>query len=527
MSVDFENQFDAQYADSFEGPEGVPFGEELDEERERQYSLGALFKYVFLTLGLGALIHFTEGYATPVVAALAFFAMLRRKSIELMYLVMFLTLLGIGNDRILCRTPVAMLTARVTLVLVTFLTAGKIFNSPRTRTMVPVFGIMWFIYWEILSSLQGYAPLVSLLKLVLFLCIFLSMYGITKEVNASTRANALILRSAILSVVAFITIGSVAIIPFPSLSLMTKNDIDAQVAGEAVSLFCGVLSHSQAMGPMAAILGTFIFADLAFSIRKWDWFYLAMLLCCPLIVYKTSSRTALGALLAGWGVVALLIVRSRGIGDRWKRGLITIGVLVVILGGAVGWAMPEIREKVVDFILKRVDIGEKQQTLNMETVMSSRQGLIEDALRGFRQKPMIGNGFQVSAEMEHEHRSGLKDYLAAPIEKGVWFYAIPEEGGIVGMTLFCGWLVYFFWSLYKRKAYVMASTFFVFMVANCGEFSLFSMTYVGGFSWVLVLAAGVLDVARIREQDVLPVFYASEVEIQQRVGAKEWDRLKG
>ena len=490
-----------------------------------QYDHKALIKYGVWLLGLTALIHFSKGYAAPAIALMALFSLVRRKPIELLFLVMFLTLVGIGNGRIFSRSTVAMISTRSTLVVLTFLLVGKIFNSPKSRIMAPIFGIMGYICWEIVSSAQGYAPVISFMKLFLFFCIFLSMYGIANEVNASTRANARVLRAAIMSIVALCAIGSALLIPFPGISLMERGSIEAQVAGEAVSLFCGIASHSQAMGPLAAILGTFVFADLAFSIRKWDRFYLALLLACPLVVYKTSSRTAMGTLIAGWGFVTLMVIQSRGVGARWKQRLMTTGVAVMILGGIVGAVVPGVRERAVGFILKTR--GSDTREVTMENVISSRQEKIDDAVRGFRQKPILGNGFQVSAEMAGQKRGSIKDYIAAPIEKGVWIYAIPEEGGIIGMILFCGWLAYLFPTLYRRKAYVMASTMFAFVVANLGEFSIFSMTYVGGFNWILVMAAGVLDVARLKDQKVVPVFFQPDEVVQEEVGMDEWVRSRG
>ena len=490
-----------------------------------QYDHKALIKYGKWLLALTALIHFSKGYAAPIVAVMALSSLIRRKPIELMFFTMFLTLVGIGNAAIFSRSSVAVLTTRTTLVLITFLVIGKVFNSPKSRPMAPLFGIMGYICWEIVSSVQGYAPIVSLMKLFLFFCIFLSMYGIANEVNASTRANARVLRAAIMSIVALCTIGSVLLIPFPGISLMGKSTIAAQQAGEAVSLFCGIAAHSQAMGPLAAILGTFIFADLAFSIRKWDKFYLAMLICCPLVVYKTSSRTAMGTFIAGCGFVTLMILQSRGVGTRWKQRVMTATLSLTIGLGVAIVALPSLRSKAFNFILKSKDAGARD--LKMENVMSSRQEKIELSKRGFLEKPILGNGFQVSAQMEDEKRSGIMGYLAAPIEKGVWIFAIPEEGGIVGMLFFCGWLAYLFPTLYRRKAYVLSSTIFAFVVANLGEFSIFSMTYVGGFNWILVMAAGVLDVARLKDQKVVPVFYVPIEQLQQEIGMDEWVRRRG
>jgi len=89
-----------------------------------------------------------------------------------------------------------------------------------------------------------------------------------------------------------------------------------------------------------------------------------------------------------------------------------------------------------------------------EEMMATRQGLIDRAMYNWRKKPLIGNGFQVSDEMQYEHRKGFADYLSAPIEKGVWISAVLEEGGVIGLSLFC-----FFWIEYNpvfRTNYVTA-----------------------------------------------------------------------
>ena len=61
-------------------------------------------------------------------------------------------------------------------------------------------------------------------------------------------------------------------------------------------------------------------------------------------------------------------------------------------------------------------------------------------MKNFRDKPLQGNGFQVSLEMKYQRRQGMLSYLSAPIEKGVWTAAVLEEGGIVGFILFTGYV---------------------------------------------------------------------------------------
>lgn len=492
-----------------------------------QYDHKALIRYGFKVILMMAAFKVSGGLAAALAAFFAFGALIQRTPVGLMFWVLFLTVSSTGNLVIFGRTMISMLIVRVTLVLMTFLVAGKVFGSRSSRAMAPFWGILLYGIWECASSLQGYEPIVSYLKLLLFFCIFLAMYGVANEVNASSRVNARILRSAILAIVALMVLGSVALIPFPAIGQMRGEEaIEALKSGNAVSLFCGMCSHSQALGPMMGILGTFIFADLVFSIKKWDKFYVALLLSCLIVCVKTSSRTGMGTLIAGMGMVTFLFMQSRGVGTRWKNRVVSMMSLLAILGAVAIVAVPSMRERVTQFALKTKADKETRTEVTVENMFSSRQGAIDSAMRGFKNKPLIGNGFQVSYEMQFEHRSGLLAYLAAPIEKGVWIYAILEEGGLIGFSLFTGWLLVLFPLLYKRHAYVMLATFFAFMMANVGEFCLFAMTYVGGFYWTLTFAAGTLDVQRMKGQNI-PVFFVPIKQVQREIGMDEWVRRKG
>ena len=490
------------------------------------YDHKALIRYGFKVILMMVAFKASGGIAAALAAFFAFGALIQRKPVGLMFWVMFLTVSSTGNGAIFGRSAISVLTVRVTLVLMTFLVAGKVFGSRSSRAMTPFWGILLYGIWECISSLKGYEPIVSYLKLTLFFCIFLAMYGVANEVNASSRVNARILRSAILSIVALMVFGSVALIPFPAIGQMSGEEAVEAMQNGAVSLFRGMCSHSQALGPMMGVLGTFIFADLAFSIKKWDKFYVTMLLSCMVVCVKTSSRTGMGTLIAGLGLVTFLFMQSRGVGARWKNRVVSMMSLLAILGAVAVVALPSIRERVTQFALKTKAGKGARAEVTVENMFSSRQGKIDEAMEGFRRKPLIGNGFQVAYEMQFEHRSGLMAYLAAPIEKGVWIYAILEEGGIIGFIFFTGWLLILFPTLYRRHAYVMLATFFAFMMANVGEFCIFAMTYVGGFYWTLTFAAGTLDVQRMKGQNI-PVFFVPIEQVQQEIGMDEWVRKQG
>lgn len=496
-----------------------------------EYDHKALKKYLIIAAVMIAAFKFTGGFAAALIPFLVVGSLSKRKPIESLFWVLFMTMTSIGNRAIFANGAVSVLIVRATLLLLTFILGWKVFSSRASKAAMIFFGILPYIFWEAVVSIQGWEPIVSYLKITLFLCIFLALFGVANEVNASTRVNAKVLRSVILTVVVIMILGSIVIIPFPALSMMAINEETAikMANGEITSLFCGMCAHSQAMGPLSGVLGTLVFADMIFSIKKWDKLYLAILLGAAVCCYKTSSRTGMGTLIAGLGFTAFMFMQSRGLGVRWKGKVVSALTLLAVLGGVGIIAIPQMREKIAGFALKWG--GEKRgEDVTVENMFATRMGKIDGALAHFKDKPITGNGFQVSEEMSHQHREGLLAYLAAPVEKGVWLFAILEEGGAVGLILFAGWLLILFPALIKRHAYIMAATYFAFIMSNTGEFSMFAMTYVGGFYWTLTFAAGCLDVQRMKGQGIQVFEVPIEqviAEVTAREGMDAWTRRLG
>ncbi len=488
-----------------------------------QYDHKALKKYLLLAISTLVAYKLSNGLlAAIIIPVCVAIALMKGKAVDLLFWVLIMTYSSAGNHLIFCTNTITVLVVRVTLIILAVLTMGKLGGVRNARAMSPFWGIVAYLIWEAVSSCQGFQPVISFLKLGLFVIVFLALFGVANTVNASTRTNAKALRSAILSIVILVIFGSVLLIPFPSISLMTaKADLEKMLSGEVTSLFCGLTSHSQVMGPMAGILGTLIFADLVFSIKKFDWLYIALLLSCPILVFKSSSRTGMGVLIAGMGLIIFLTARARGLGERWKGRVISAIFMIGLLCVVAAVSAPSVRSGAVKFIMKWG--GDDARDVTVENVMKTRQGKIDVALDNFKNRPIFGNGFQVSEEMVTMKFNGIQDYLSAPIEKGVWIYAVLEEGGVVGWILFTGWLCMLFPLLVKRHAYVGCAVMFAVIVANLGEFSMFSTTYIGGIYWAMTFAAVCLDVQRMKGQQI-QVFEVPIPVVMEEVGMDAWTK---
>ena len=447
-------------------------------------------------IGIATAIMYASGGAGFVLLVPFIFSALFTNKAESLFFWLLLTVaMVVGNSVIIPKGIVFAMSQRAALVILGFCMATQIFGGRKSTLITPFLWILPYLLFMACASLQGWSPIVSYLKLFLYTSIYFAYLGVAKRVSESNLIVAKKIRSVVLAFSAFFIFGSILLIPFPGIS---------QLSGEAyllnpnmTSLFMGMTMHSQSLGPTIAALSTLLFADLLFSVKKLDKLYVAMLLCCPILIFKTSSRTGMATYLVGMGYVAWLFMRARIANQRWKTKMVNIiwGLFVILILMFIGTSGG--REGVKKYILK----GSSDTEISLETV-NSRQGLIDSQLDNFMKKPFFGNGFQVNEETALVNRTSIKDYLTAPVEKGVWVTAALEEGGVIGFILFVSFVFGAIIALTSRKAFIAASCLVVAIVSNLGEFTFFSMSYTGGIVWAVVFAGLVLDIQRSRQERV-------------------------
>ena len=481
-------------------------------EFSEEYNRKALYKCLALVCGGAFAMKFTGGAATLAIVPLCLNLLFGKRMDWLFFWLFFLIVATLGNPYFFPKTAVFFMTERALLISVTFLMMGWLCGKRHSPICRPLLGILPYLVWEAVSSLQGYQPLVSYLKLFLFVCIYMAYYSVANAVIQAGRFNTKLMRSMMLSFSLFLVVGSVALLPFPGISQCLAHTLEEAIRNaELKSLFMGMLNHSQSFGPLIAALGVFVIGDWIFAVRKFDPLYVIMIVALPLLVWKTSSRTAMATFMLGLTVEIFFFMKTRGMKFQWKSKIMGLAVasMTVLVVGIV--SVPSWRERAIQFAFKTSNKADVSQIdTSFEKLTSSRQGLVDNAMFNFKKKPLIGNGFQVSDEMVNAHFDGLASYLSAPIEKGVWIYAVLEEGGIVGMILFAGFLIIAFFQSVHNKAYITASMLVCGAAMNMGEFAYFSMSYTGGFLWALTFAAVVMDAQRLwlvgRENAFLTVY---------------------
>ncbi len=453
---------------------------------------------IFITVGL---MFATGGAGYVLVVPIMLFAFIQKKPESVLFWTAVSMTVMIGNYRLIPKDWAFMVAYRGVLVLFGVIMLVVLASHRKARSVAP-FGLMIpFLGVMIISSGLGWSPLISFLKLFLFFVMYVAFMGVANQVVTQGKSKMAVVRSMILSMAAFLIVGSVVLIPFPGISQLSGEEYELMVKSGAVvkSLFKGITWHSQTLGPVVAFLTVFIFSDWVLCVRRFSWLHAILLGLCPVLLYLTSSRTAMGGAVMGMGFVTLGLMKEKGVGVRWRARVKSIMLLVVGAAMIAVIALPSLRNSATRFALKTTEEVEVSD-FSVDQMMSSRQGLIDFAMWNFRRSPLIGNGFQVSYDMQYKKFRSWKDVLSAPIEKGVWTAAVLEEGGVIGMVFFLLFVIGASVKLYLSRSYMALSLLGTLIVLNFGEFTMFSMSGAGGFLWVLVFIGAAFDGLRLREE---------------------------
>lgn len=463
------------------------------------YDKKYLFKCLFWLAATFGLMRVTGGAGFAIVIPMVLYSFLTRKTESLLFWLLVAVCSLIVNPHIVMKGGGFAWMQRGLMLFLGAVMAVNVMAYPMHKAIRPYAGMLFYILFMILSSMQGWNPKISFLKLLLFSLIYFAYFGVSNQVGINPNVSSRKIRSVMLSIAILFIFGSMALVPFPGLSQLKAEDFEAGTVdlSSYVSLFMGMTNHSQCLGPVVSAASVVLLGDLLFSIKKFDILYVVLLLCCPYLVYLTSSRTGMGSFLLGQLFVVWVFMNARGVGSRWKSKVMSISMMLLTLILISFACIPPLQQKALKFVVK---FGNDTDHVSTEQIISTRQALVDRAVYNFRKSPLLGNGFQVSSEMQHLKGKGLA-VLSAPIEKGVWITAVLEEGGIVGWTIFVVFIIACMIKSVKRRAYIGASCLFVCTLTNLGEFTFFSMSYTGGFTWAMVFVGLALDVRKMSDEN--------------------------
>lgn len=437
------------------------------------------------------------GFVLLVPFALA--ALVQRNAEKMIYWVLLVNTLVMGNGYFMPKGAVFFCANRLVLGCFGLLGILHLFGRKKSSALAPLLWFPVYVLYMIVPSATGWQPLISGLKIFLFTIVFFAFFGVANTAATNPKCDARRLRAMVLAFASFMIFGSVALIPFPGISQLSGEEYAraVQLGQDVTSLFKGMTWHSQSLGPIVCALFVLTFGDWAFNVRRFHKLYAALLVCCPILIYKTSSRAGMASFIIGALFVGYCLLQMRGAGAKW-RGKILSGMALALCACCVAAvAVPSVRDGVVRFAMK-YDREAKAGDFNAEGMLATRQFLIDAQLENVKRSPFIGNGFQVADYMEGVQVQSWQQLVTAPVEKGVWLTAVLEEGGWIGLVLFSSLVVVIGATLLKRKVYTGLCLFGVLIVSNMAEFTMFSMSATGGFVCALIFVGGVFDALRQR-----------------------------
>lgn len=460
------------------------------------YRIKDVIWYSGMLVGLCVLMMPTKGAGFLALVFCALVALFRRKSEQLVWCLLLANAILIMNNFFAPKDFVFGISHRALLVITGFYGALLFLTRKPNRFVMPLLGIVLYLVYMTIPSSLGWDPTISILKILLFLSVYMALAYASNSAAGDRRVDTRKLRAMMLALAVFFIVGSVLVAPFPAISSMTALEV-LESGGDFTSLYKGACNHSQTLGMVMAFWVIFLFADLIFHVQKFDKLYIFLILFAMGLLYKSSGRTAMGTMIACCGFAYLFFRKYRGsVRAGWKAKLSLVVIVLAILGGFAAIAVPQIRDGVVRFAMK-YDRTAGAGDFDVGYAISTRQGLVDEQLYNFHRRPAIGWGFQVSEQVAEMSKGTKGLLLSAPVEKGVWVTAILEEGGVCGEIIYVGYLIVAIVLLYARRAFMGLTIFLAVHISNLGEMTMFSMSGCGGMWYTFLFIALIFDAKRI------------------------------
>ena len=393
----------------------------------------------------------------------------------------------------------AMIARLSSLVITTALVLGA--GTRPGHHQIPIGTIFLYLAVAFFSSIFGYFPLISHLKILNFSFFILGIYIGTRNINLRIHDIDEI-RHMILAIVLLLTYGSLLTLPFPSIAYFTslQHAVRGQgiasaneffASGQRLLLFTGIGTTSQFTGPACACMFGWLLCDMWLVKKKLSVFHLALMAPIPFICYLSRSRLAFFILILAMLLTTLSCLPHARVSRRVKSSFIGLAILGAIMLIALS-AIAEIHSgTITKWLRKQYDTTDTSDDRSLGTaITSSRQGLIELNLRDFRRNILLGSGFQVDSETKAKFKSGRASLFSATIEKGILPLMILGETGILGACAFSIFLIVFYHTC-KQKRYMATSTLFtVYLATNMAEATFFAPSGGGGSLWILLVVGG-------------------------------------
>ena len=332
---------------------------------------------------------------------------------------------------------------------------------------IPLGWLFVYVLVAIISSANGWMPLISYLKILNFVLFLLGVIILSRVIQAS-KEELYQMRVILLGLAIFI-VGR--------------------------KYFNGLMNHSQMLACIVPLCLAWVLCDMLFIERQLSRLHLAVIIAGPILMYLSRSRIALLMFFISILVIYYCCISLVKIPRDIKHRINGI-MYVMVFSVVVIVIFAQIRNKTLSRWIRKEDNLETDYRSVGEALTASRMSLVEYNLNDFKLNPMLGKGFQVMSWHDTAYRAKQISLLSAPIEKGVLPLMLLGETGVVGTLVFVVVLFSFYKTCIRRQYRVLLCLFTTLMVGNMAEASFFSpggsamqwtIAVIGGFSLDLIV----------------------------------------
>lgn len=456
-------------------------------------------KQLIFFLSIIAMCHFTFGYALILVSVIGGFCALQGRIGSSLVIFAFMPFITMINPIIIPHGTAFALVSRGTMLMMTF---TLVFAGSRRKgnEKLPLGSIFLYLVVAFISSVQGWFPKISYLKIINFVAMILGIYIGTKNLH-QRKDDILLVRAAFLAMACILIFGSLASLAYKPMAYYTS--VKTLIGREGLSyvadmlnedladynLFTGITAHSQFLGPALACFAGWIACDMLFVERKVRMLHFLLLLPVPIMIYMTRSRTAFITFAALLMFIMFYCIPKVRISDREREKVKSI-VLTFAMFIVIAAIVAEIRNNSMSNLLRKNSESQYDERTFVEALTGSRMGKVEECMRDFKLNPTWGMGFQVIPEHVSQLAMGEISLYSAPIEKGILPLMILGETGIVGAITFA-LFIFMFYVAAEHKGYAATLTLFgALLASNMAEATFFSPAGAGGVFWMITVVGG-------------------------------------
>lgn len=419
-------------------------------------------------------------------------ALMRRPSIVSFCFLMF-PLMVIFNQAIIGMNGITLLVSRFAFCAMTLASLLSGSRGGMRYERLPLEWMAAYVAVACLSSIDGWMPLISYLKIMNFVIMIIGISLLAKQVQSDISCLRII-RVIFMAMAIIMILGSLVTYFIPSIgySMMVLRaeryginlEANELVQSGAHLLFNGLTCHSQMLSPVTGCLATWVLCDMILIERRINLLHCAILGCAPVLLYMSRSRGGLLMLVCVVIITLFVTVPRARLPVRVKRhlGMGLAGLAIMLVSAGLYF---QIKNDAISRWIRKTDHVASDTRSLREAFTGSRELLVEMNLRDFKLNPLLGKGFQVVDGLKQAYAAGQVTWFSASVEKGVTPYVILGETGVLGAIAFLIFLCSFYYQCVKRGYMSLMTNFTCFLVANLADSTLFSPSGLGGFMWVV------------------------------------------